>query len=358
MSGPGPGDAPELPVARAIHDAAYRLIVQRPGTARGPDGHRQSGSGPSGLPRPPPRLASRLYVGRGGGGLDAAADRPTDRGGAPPRDHAVCVRANGHADADPAGANWSASRGGSRARRGCTPSRRSASCWRSCASSPTQSSVDLYALAASTSTAGGEDLTAIVNMARRRNRSVWAILDELERQPGILRVSTGDSRRSARLVATCARYAARPTKARRASCCTASCATAGILARLVATDTPAAEEALQNVARFFEIIRPSRRLLADDRAMFVAGHLATLIEAGDDPATRRARSRRGRGRGADRPQGEGPRVPGRVPARPGRRSVPGQRPRRTAGPAGRARPGEPPASEAPSPRNAACATWR
>ena len=59
----------------------------------------------------------------------------------------------------------------------------------------------------------------------------------------------------------------------------------GLLARLVGTDTPAAEEQLQNIARFFEIVRSQSALLADDRAAFVAPHLATLIEAGDDPAT-------------------------------------------------------------------------
>ena len=57
-----------------------------------------------------------------------------------------------------------------------------------------ESSVDLYALASSEVYGlGGEDLTAIVNTARRRHRSVWATLDELERQPGILRVSAGDA---------------------------------------------------------------------------------------------------------------------------------------------------------------------
>jgi len=47
----------------------------------------------------------------------------------------------------------------------------------------------------------------------------------------------------------------------------------------------AAEEALQNVARFFEIIRAQSDLLPDDRVVFVARHLQTLIDAGDDPAT-------------------------------------------------------------------------
>ena len=39
------------------------------------------------------------------------------------------------------------------------------------------------------------------------------------------------------------------------------------------------------MARFCEIIRAQSDLLADDRAVFLAPHLQTLIEAGDDPAT-------------------------------------------------------------------------
>ena len=76
-----------------------------------------------------------------------------------------------------------------------------------------------------------------------------------------------------------------PTSDRRASSCTDSCGGPAILARLAATDSVAAEEALSNIARFFEIVRAQSALLADDRAIFLAPHLQTLIEAGDDPAT-------------------------------------------------------------------------
>jgi len=58
-----------------------------------------------------------------------------------------------------------------------------------------------------------------------------------------------------------------------------------MLARLASTGSIAADEALGNIARFFEIVRAQSAILADDRAIFVARHLATLIEAGDDPAT-------------------------------------------------------------------------
>ena len=54
------------------------------------------------------------------------------------------------------------------------------------------------------------------------------------------------------------------------------------------------------------------------------------------PAHGRHRSRRGRRGGDDRAQGEGPRVPGRVPAGAGDRPVPGHRAAGAAGPAGRA----------------------
>src|SRR3954470_14430001 len=63
------------------------------------------------------------------------------------------------------------------------------------------SSVDVYALAASDLYGlGGEDLVAIVNTARRRNRSVFDVLEELGRQPGILRLRPETRTAAARLV--------------------------------------------------------------------------------------------------------------------------------------------------------------
>ena len=258
---------------------------------------------------------------------------------------------------------WPASRGGSRGRPGCTPGPRSGCCWRSCAPSPTSnSSVDVYALAASEVYGlGGEDLTAIVNMARRRNRSVWAILEELDRQPGILRVAPETRATVHRLVADLrALRGGRPRADRPASCSTASCATAACSRGWSARTRRAAEEALQNIARFFEIVRAQSALLADDRAIFVAPPSRDAHRGGRRPGHGGARPRRRRGRGPDRPQGEGPRVPGRLPARAW--SPAGSR-RTGAGdplalPAGLGR-GEPTDRRSrPSPRSGGCATWR
>jgi DNA helicase-2/ATP-dependent DNA helicase PcrA len=59
----------------------------------------------------------------------------------------------------------------------------------------------------------------------------------------------------------------------------------GWLARLTAEARETGDERLQNVARFFEIVRRQSGLLRDDRLPFLVDQLDTLIEAGDDPST-------------------------------------------------------------------------
>ena len=207
--------------------------------------------------------------------------------GARPRDHAVLVRANGHADPilralNVAGIPWRFS--GTSGLYARPEVRLLMAFLRSVAD--LGSSVDVYALAASDLYGfNGEDLTAIVQTARRRNRSVWDVLEELDRQPGILRIAA-DSRASAsRLVADLRSYSALAHERPAGEVLYAFLRGTGMLARFAGTDTVAAEEALQNIARFFEIVHAQSVLLADDRAVFVARHLQTLIEAGDDPAT-------------------------------------------------------------------------
>jgi DNA helicase-2/ATP-dependent DNA helicase PcrA len=207
--------------------------------------------------------------------------------GRPPRDHAILVRANGHADPflrslNLAGIPWRFSgTSGLYAR----PEVRLLLAFLRAVADP-ESSVDLYALATSEVYGlGGDDLTAIVNMARRRNRSVREVLEELDRQPGILRVGPETRATVAKLLADLRRYGEIAHERPAGELLYGFLRSSGLLARLAATDTVAAEEALANIARFFEIVRGQSALLVDDRAVFVAPHLQTLIDAGDDPAT-------------------------------------------------------------------------
>jgi DNA helicase-2/ATP-dependent DNA helicase PcrA len=207
--------------------------------------------------------------------------------GARPRDFAVLIRANSDADAILRSLNLAAipwrfsGTSGLYAR----PEVRVLLAFLRAVADPS-SSVDVYGLASSEIYGlGGEDLTSIATTARRRNRSLWDVLEELDRQPGILRVSVETRTAVTRLVADLRSFGALAHERSAGEVLYAFLRGTGTLARLAATDTVAAEEALRNIARFFDIVRSQSSLLADDRAIFVAGHLQTLIEAGDDPPT-------------------------------------------------------------------------
>jgi DNA helicase-2/ATP-dependent DNA helicase PcrA len=207
--------------------------------------------------------------------------------GAPPRDHAILIRANSDADAilrslNLAGVPWRFSGiSGLYAR----PEIRVLLSFLRVVGDP-GSSVDVYGLAASDLYGlGGDDLSALANRARRTNRSLWETLSEVDGQPGLLRLRPETRTSLARLVADLHRYIELGHRRPAGELLYDFLRSSGSLARLMKAETVAAEDALSNVARFFEIIRAQSDLLADDRAVFLAPHLATLIDAGDDPAT-------------------------------------------------------------------------
>ena len=123
------------------------------------------------------------------------------------------------------------------------------------------------------------------NRARRTNRSLRETLEELEGQPGLLRLLPETRTSLGRLIADLRRYGELANRRPAGEVLYEFLKESGSLRRLAEARTPGADEALGNVARFFEIIRAQSDLLADDRAVFLAPHLGTLIEAGDDPAT-------------------------------------------------------------------------
>ncbi|HEV7810963.1 MAG TPA: ATP-dependent DNA helicase, partial [Candidatus Limnocylindrales bacterium] len=209
------------------------------------------------------------------------------RGGTRPRDIAVLVRANGHANVvlrslEAAGVPWRFS--GAAGLYARPEIRRLLAFLRAIAD--LGSSVDVYGVATSEPyRLGGEDLTAIVTSARRRNRTLWDVLDELDRQPGILRVSPATRTAVHRLVADLRDLSGVAHERPAGEVLYRFLRQTGTLDRLAADASVSAEESLRNIARFFEIVRSQSTVLVDDRPAFLARHLQTLIEAGDDPAT-------------------------------------------------------------------------
>jgi DNA helicase-2/ATP-dependent DNA helicase PcrA len=270
-----------------ILDAAYRLIrfndPDRLEVRNGIDKRLVAERGGTSVP------VRHLIFNTGSEEADQIAREIATRieGGSKARDFAILVRAN--ADADPilrslnlAGVPWRFS--GASGLYARPEIRLLLAFLRAIAD--LSASVDVYALAASDVYGmGGPDLTAIVNSARRRNRSLWEVLEELGRQPGLLRLAPDTRASLERLVADLRRFTELAHERPAGEVLYQFLRASGLLARLASTDSVAAEEALANVARFFDIIRAESNLLPDDRAIFVARHLQTLIDAGDDPAT-------------------------------------------------------------------------
>ncbi len=216
-----------------------------------------------------------------------AADirRRLDRG-TPPSDLAVLVRTNG--DAAPVLRSL-ALRGVPVRFSGASgiyarPEVRELLCFLRAAVDP-DSSVDLYGVATGTPyELGGEDLTRILEMARRRHRSLWSLIVELEEQPGLLQLSSETRRRLGRLSKDL--HAALEAAHRRPAgeVLYEHLKRSGRLRSLIVAAEAGDEAPLRNVARLFELIRAQSALLADARLPFLVRHLQTLTEAGDDPA--------------------------------------------------------------------------
>jgi DNA helicase-2/ATP-dependent DNA helicase PcrA len=235
---------------------------------------------------PPVRHHAFTTAGEEADWIAAEIRRRVDAG-ARPRDHAVLVRANADADAVLRSLNtvalpWRFS--GTSGLYARPEVRLLLALLRAVAD--TASSVDVYALAASDRYAiPAGDLGEVAGSARRRHRSLFEVLEELETQPGLLRLTPPGRAALSRLTADLRRYRELAQRRPAGEVLYAFLRDTGWLSELAGATSVAAEEQLANVGRFFDIIRHQSALLADDRAVFLARHLATLIEAGDDPAT-------------------------------------------------------------------------
>ena len=148
------------------------------------------------------------------------------------------------------------------------------------------SSEDLYAVMASvTYGLGGEDLTAICEMASRRRRNLWAVATEVLEQPGLLRLSADTRNRLERCVA---QLRASMGAAHERPCPRVlydHLRDSGWLRQLISLAEHGDDGPLRRVARLFEIVKEQSELLTDDRLASLLPALQGLIDAGHDPAS-------------------------------------------------------------------------
>ncbi|HUG49266.1 MAG TPA: ATP-dependent DNA helicase, partial [Candidatus Limnocylindria bacterium] len=144
-------------------------------------------------------------------------------------------------------------------------------------------SVDLYALACARPYGlGGTDLTTILAYARRRHRSLWAVLLELQEQPHVLRLSNGTRKATQRLVEDVRAGLESAHDRSAGEVLYDYLRRSGRLTRLVRREQPGDEPgALTDIVRFFELVRSRSSLMAEDRVALLVPHLSNLLESAD-----------------------------------------------------------------------------
>ncbi len=130
-----------------------------------------------------------------------------------------------------------------------------------------------------------EDVTVALNRASRRRTPLERALREAVEHPAGSPFGHRAREVVERLLATIDQHRSLATERTSGELLYHFIAGSGWLGRLAAEARETGDARLQNVARFFEIVRRQSSLLRDDRLPFLVAQLDTLIEAGDDPAT-------------------------------------------------------------------------
>ena len=137
---------------------------------------------------------------------------------------------------------------------------------------------EIYGLAAA-------DVTLALNRASRRRISLADALREASVRPEESPFGRRALEVVQRLLAGIDQHRAMSTERTSGELLYHFVSSTGWLARLSHEARESGDERLQNVARFFEIVKRQGSLLRDDRLPFLVEQLDTLIEAGDDPST-------------------------------------------------------------------------
>jgi DNA helicase II / ATP-dependent DNA helicase PcrA len=132
------------------------------------------------------------------------------------------------------------------------------------------------------------DVTRALNAASRRRMSLEAALREASAQPEAAPFGPRALEVVQRLLASIDSHRSMSSERTTGELLYHFMTASGWLGRLTREADETGDERVQNVARFFEIVRRQSALLRDDRLPFLVEQLDTLIGAGDDPSTAEA----------------------------------------------------------------------
>jgi DNA helicase-2/ATP-dependent DNA helicase PcrA len=130
-----------------------------------------------------------------------------------------------------------------------------------------------------------DDVTRAMNAASRRRMPLERALREASERPESAPFARPALAIVQRLLASLERHRAMSAERTTGELLYHFVTASGWLGRLSREARETGDERLQNVARFFEIVRRQSSLLRDDRLPFLVEQLDTLMAAGDDPST-------------------------------------------------------------------------
>jgi DNA helicase-2/ATP-dependent DNA helicase PcrA len=129
-------------------------------------------------------------------------------------------------------------------------------------------------------------MSAILERSRRRRVPLWATLEELVEQPGIIRLEPAERACLIRLVADVARAIEQSHLRSAGELLYDHLRRSGRLQGLV-DEAGTGDRALEDAARFFSVVRSAGLLLRDDRLPILIGHLEALVASGEAPGSER-----------------------------------------------------------------------
>jgi len=130
-----------------------------------------------------------------------------------------------------------------------------------------------------------EDLTLCMHYARRRNKSLYSVFSDLETIEELGRVSEPFRAKISNILADIQKFLNLSRQETTGRLLYSFLTETGYLKKLTREQSQENETKIQNIAKFFNIVRDFELVAREDRVLNFTNYLNLLIEAGDDPST-------------------------------------------------------------------------
>lgn len=129
------------------------------------------------------------------------------------------------------------------------------------------------------------DLTHCMNYASRKRRGLYEIFNSIYKIPELQSISTESKATIEKIVKDTQHYIKLSRQQTTGRLIYLFLTESGYINRLSKSGSSSDEQKIENIAKFFDIVKNSEILLQEDRVLNFVHHLDALVEIGDDPAT-------------------------------------------------------------------------